>query len=598
MSGKPFIRCAIYTRKSSEEGLEQSFNSLHAQREACEAYIKSQKHEGWHALSTHYDDGGFSGGSMERPGLQSLLADIAAGKINIVVVYKVDRLTRSLLDFSKIIQSFDDKGVSFVSVTQQFNTTTSMGRLTLNVLLSFAQFEREVTGERIRDKIAASKKKGMWMGGFVPLGYEAKDRQLIIIPEEAETVREIFRQYLTLGRVSALKRHLDDKNIRSKLRTNASGVMDGAKSYSRGALYHLLNNRIYVGEIAHRDNVYPGQHAAIIDRETWDKVAALLAQNNQGNRLRGKSTSGSLLTGVLFDAAGNRYTPTHAVKNGKRYRYYTSQAVIRGRKSGTSMARIPAREVEHLVQSRILSLLSSPTELSSLLTAAGLRGARLRDVVACVETLAARLTKMQPLETAHICGTILKRVIVTEGRLTMEIKLDVLLSEICGTAADGQISHTGANSITIDCEYQARQWSNELRLVSSGEDVEQPTPLLMSIARARLWYEQIVAGEIYNFDQLAERYGFSAIYASRIFRWALLPPSVVETALRTSGGQEISRRTPYSAHCLDWGKSPLPPGSPRKRHPEGACPSDNHVVLKNPAGTSRVHAAARLLRHV
>jgi site-specific DNA recombinase len=538
MSGKPFIRCAIYTRKSSEEGLEQSFNSLHAQREACEAYIKSQKHEGWHALNTHYDDGGFSGGSMERPGLQSLLADIGSGKINVVVVYKVDRLTRSLLDFSKIIESFDAKGVSFVSVTQQFNTTTSMGRLTLNVLLSFAQFEREVTGERIRDKIAASKKKGMWMGGFVPLGYEVKDRNLVLNPEEAQTVREIFRQYLKFGRVSALKHFLDEKGILSKARKSSAGVATGAKSYSRGALYHLLNNRIYVGEIAHRDNIYPGQHEAIIDRDTWDKVAALLAQNNQGNRLRGKSSSGSLLTGILFDTAGNRYTPTHAVKNGKRYRYYTSQAVIQGRKSSTSLARIPAQEVERLVQSRILSLLSSPTELSSLLAAAGLRGAGLRDAVAAVETLAARLTKMQPQEVALVCGTILKRVIVTEGRLTMDIKLDVLLSEFCGTASGGHLSHTGADSVTIDCEYQARQWSNELRLVSSGDKVEQATPAVVNIARARLWYEQIVAGEIYNFDQLAERYRFSAIYASRIFRWALVSPSAVEAALRGPGGED------------------------------------------------------------
>jgi DNA invertase Pin-like site-specific DNA recombinase len=250
---KRAIRCAIYTRKSSEEGLEQSFNSLQAQREACEAYIASQKHEGWNAITTRYDDGGFSGGTIERPALQKLLKDIAAGEVNTVVVYKVDRLTRSLMDFARIIEAFDAKGVSFVSVTQQFNTTTSMGRLTLNVLLSFAQFEREVTGERIRDKVAASKKKGMWMGGYVPLGYDLHERQLVINLEEGKIVREIFQQYLKLGRVSALKRYLEDKNILSKLRQGASGVMSGGKSFSRGALYHILNRRLYIGEIAHED---------------------------------------------------------------------------------------------------------------------------------------------------------------------------------------------------------------------------------------------------------------------------------------------------------------------------------------------------------
>jgi site-specific DNA recombinase len=277
-------RCAIYTRKSSEEGLDQSFNSLHAQREACEAYILSQRHEGWNALSDEYDDGGFSGGNMERPGLKKLLEDIAAGKIDTVVVYKVDRLTRSLADFAKIVETFDGKGVSFVSVTQQFNTTTSMGRLTLNVLLSFAQFEREVTGERIRDKVAASKKKGMWMGGIVPLGYDHRDRELHVNDAEAEQVRHIFEKYIKLGSVFDLYDYLKDNDYRSKRRTTTTGRNFGGSVLSRGTLYHLLSNPAYIGKTRHGDKLYEGRHQAIIDEKTWQAAAELLAANRVKRR--------------------------------------------------------------------------------------------------------------------------------------------------------------------------------------------------------------------------------------------------------------------------------------------------------------------------
>ena len=318
---KPTVRCAVYARKSSEEGLEQSFNSLEAQREACVAYIQSQKHEGWVAAKEHYDDGGFSGGTMDRPALQKLLGDIVAKKVDTVVVYKVDRLTRALNDFSKIIEIFDSHGVSFVSVTQQFNTTTSMGRLTLNVLLSFAQFEREVTGERIRDKVAASKKKGMWMGGVVSLGYDCVDHRLFVNQKEAEKVREIFRQYLRLGCVKKLKDYLEREKIRSKVRTSKTGLTSGGATYSRGALYHLLNNRIYIGEIVHRGQSYPGQHDGIVSRRLWDRVATRLKSNNQADQTRKSHSASSLLTGVVFDTNGVRFTPTHTLKTGKRYRY-------------------------------------------------------------------------------------------------------------------------------------------------------------------------------------------------------------------------------------------------------------------------------------
>ena len=324
------LRCAIYTRKSTEEGLEQDFNSLDAQREACEAFIASQKHEGWVALPTHYDDGGYSGGTLERPALQRLLDDIRGSKVDVVVVYKIDRLTRSLLDFAKIVEVFDAHGVSFVSVTQAFNTATSMGRLTLNVLLSFAQFEREVTGERIRDKIAASKKKGMWMGGYPPLGYDVKDRKLVVNEAEAETVRYIFRRYQELGSVRLLKEHLDAAGIVSKHRIAPDGRPYGGKPIARGALYHMLQNRIYRGEIVHKNQAYPGEHAPIIDDDLWQKVQTTLAANRV-DRGAGKGNHHlSLLAGLIYDAHGELMTPSHAVKKGVRYRYYVSKSLVTG----------------------------------------------------------------------------------------------------------------------------------------------------------------------------------------------------------------------------------------------------------------------------
>jgi DNA invertase Pin-like site-specific DNA recombinase len=308
-------RCAIYTRKSSEEGLEQEFNSLQAQRDACEAYIRSQQHEGWVLARTRFDDGGFSGGKLERPGLQRLLADIRAGRIEIVVVYKVDRLTRSLADFARLVEIFDAQGVSFVSVTQQFNTTSSMGRLTLNVLLSFAQFERDVTGERIRDKIAASKKKGMWMGGNVPLGYDASERTLVINPTEAETVRHIFALYRELGCVRRVKDEADRLGLHTKRAARADGAERGGKPFTRGHIYAVLSNPIYTGQIAHKDQLYPGQHPALIDAESWAAVRHRLAAHASGHRRKVKAAEPSLLAGLLVDARGQRLTPTHAVKN-------------------------------------------------------------------------------------------------------------------------------------------------------------------------------------------------------------------------------------------------------------------------------------------
>jgi DNA invertase Pin-like site-specific DNA recombinase len=302
-------RCAIYTRKSSEEGLEQSFNSLHAQREACEAYILSQRHEGWQVLPTGYDDGGFSGGNMERPGLKKLLVDISAGKVDTVVVYKVDRLTRSLSDFARIVESFDKQGVTFVSVTQQFNTTSSMGRLTLNVLLSFAQFEREVTGERIRDKVAASKMKGMWMGGPVPLGYDLGDRRLLVNPIEADTVRMIFARYLALKSVTDLQVELEKSAVRTKRRITSTGREVGGFVLGRGTLYHLLSNPLYIGKIAHKGKLYDGMHEATVDQTTWDRTRQLLRENGVVRRRSKNLSSGRMLHGKL---AAEGWSTLHA----------------------------------------------------------------------------------------------------------------------------------------------------------------------------------------------------------------------------------------------------------------------------------------------
>src|SRR5499433_971333 len=343
---KGTVRCAIYTRKSSEEGLEQEFNSLQAQREACEAFITSQRHEGWACLPKAYNDGGFSGAKIDRPALQQLLADITAGRVDIVVVYKIDRLTRSLTDFAKIVEIFDARGASFVSVTQQFNTTTSMGRLTLNILLSFAQFEREVIGERIRDKIAASKKKGMWMGGVPPIGYRAQDGKLVVIESEAGIVRDIFRRYAALGSVRLLKEELEARGIKSKSWTTASGRRVGGKPFSRGALYLMLQNHLYRGEITHKGQSHPGEHPPIIDQPLWDVVQAQLAANTAESNTGTRTRQPSLLAGILFDGDGNRMTPTHATKKGRRYRYYVSRPLIANDQTdGSAGLRIPAAEI-------------------------------------------------------------------------------------------------------------------------------------------------------------------------------------------------------------------------------------------------------------
>jgi site-specific DNA recombinase len=353
------LRCAVYTRVSTDSGLEQDFNSLDNQREASEAYIKSQAHEGWKLVRERYDDGGFSGGSMERPALQKLLDDVRARRIDVIVVYKVDRLTRSLADFAKLVELFDANAVSFISVTQAFNTTTSMGRLTLNMLLSFAQFEREITGERIRDKVAASKRKGIWMGGAVPLGYRVEDRALHIVEDEAEFVRNLFRCYLELGSVVRLKTTLDAKNVRSPVRTSRTGRKTGGAPISRGHLYWILSNPIYIGRLRHKGQVHDGLHPGMVDVETWDRVQQQLKSQTQTRRVS-QPDDHSFLVGKLYDDRGNRMGSSHASKGGRRWRYYVSRAALSGRwKEAGSIVRIPAPEIENSIANAVGAYLAA-----------------------------------------------------------------------------------------------------------------------------------------------------------------------------------------------------------------------------------------------
>ncbi|WP_047492319.1 recombinase family protein [Terriglobus sp. TAA 43] len=539
------VRCAVYTRKSSEEGLDQTFNSLHAQREACEAYILSQKHEGWEVTRTEYDDGGFSGGNMERPGLAKLLSDIAAKRIDTVVVYKVDRLTRSLADFAKIVEQFDREGVSFVSVTQQFNTTNSMGRLTLNVLLSFAQFEREVTGERIRDKIAASKKKGMWMGGVVPLGYDLHDRRLIVQEEEAARVRQIFNLYLELGCVTKLQGRLDELGIRSKKRLSRKGRSSGDAAFSRGALYELLKNRIYLGEIRHKDKCYPGQHEAIVDQAVWDDVQTLLVTNRPSDNTHESDGEVSLLTGRLFDAAGNRFTPSHTTKRGRRYRYYVSQAIIHGNKGkGGSMYRLPAGRIESIVCDGVTNLIGNPQRLIAIIADRPSDPAEMNAILRSSERY-----KRQPLGTPNIADCV-RRVVIDERHVRMFIcKKNV--RKILGLSCD---SHIDAE-IEIQLPAVPMRIGGELRFKIEGDSERsrrEVPALVAAVVRAREWLDRLMSGDVSSQRDLAAKEGLDERYVSRLLPLAFLSPEITEEILEGTQPPHWCLDTFLGNVPLDW----------------------------------------------
>jgi DNA invertase Pin-like site-specific DNA recombinase len=428
MQEKKTVRCAIYTRKSTDEGLDQEFNSLDAQREAGEAYITSQRHEGWQLIETKYDDGGFSGGSLERPGLKALLADIAMGKIDVVVVYKIDRLTRSLNDFASIIKVFDQHNATFVSVTQQFNTTTSMGRLTLNILLSFAQFERETISERTRDKYAASRRKGMWMGGCPPLGYEVKDRKLVPHAEESALIRIIFEQYLAQGSLVVLAQYLREHGYTSRKRTTKSERLRGGRDFSKSSLYNIFNNRIYLGEVTYKDHVYPGEHQAIITQELWDKVHARLAENSQE---RGKiyqvKGEASLLKGLVFAENGYALTPSYTKRRGKLYRYYTSVKAIKHGFNTCTIRNVAAAELEGAVIGQLRKMLSTPELVFEVyckartLSATPIRENAVGDALRRLDEI---WDQLFPLEQRRLVRLLIHKVIVAPTGVRLQLNAD------------------------------------------------------------------------------------------------------------------------------------------------------------------------------
>jgi site-specific DNA recombinase len=486
------IRCAIYTRVSTDQGLEQDFNSLDAQYDASQAYIRSQAHAGWSLLRAKYEDGGFSGGNTDRPALQRLLDDVRAGKIDVIVVYKVDRLTRSLADFAKLVELFDKHGVSFVSVTQQFNTTTSMGRLTLNVLLSFAQFEREVTSERIRDKIAASKRKGLWVGGMAPLGYDTKNRKISINEAEADRVRTIFRSYLRLGSLGPLMAELRKQGIVTKVRTLKSGATVGGIPFTRGPLAHLLRNRFYIGEVIFKGEVLTGEQPAILHRGLFDAVQAKLTkQVNSHKTARVKSEA--LLAGRIFDDRGNRMTPSHVRKRGIKYRYYLSSALLQGQPDRAgAVGRAPAIEIEGLV----------------------------------MRSLRDHLDQSAEIEDTVLINTHVARI---------EVQADQLVIEL--TNAKG-IGSKRSRRLKVPWHKTPLRRRREILVPASvpPQDArairsENRALLISSIARGRRWLNELIANPTANAESIATRDGCSVRKVNMTISLAFLAPDLVKAAI-------------------------------------------------------------------
>jgi len=485
------VRCAIYTRVSTEHGLEQDFNSLDAQYDAAQAYIRSQAHAGWTLIRSRYADGGYSGGSTDRPALQRLLADVKAGKIDVIVVYKVDRLTRSLADFAKLVELFDGHGVSFVSVTQQFNTTTSMGRLTLNVLLSFAQFEREVTSERIRDKIAASKRKG-------PLGYATKDRKIVVVEEEAERVQTIFRRYLELGSLNLLMADLRARGIVTKVRSLKSGRTVGGIPFTRGPLAHLLRNRFYVGEVIFKGEVLPGEQPAILDRDLFDAVQAKLNEQRNTHTVA-RSKSESLLIGRIYDDRGNRMTPSHVRKAGIKYRYYLSSPLLHGQPARAgSVSRVPAAEVEARVARAVREHFGERTESND-----------------------------QDLIRNHV--------------VRIELQADQLAIELKAEKAPGNPRNALDNDrLVLRIPWKKTPMKRRRGVIvpvsASPHDVrpiraETRATLVAAIARGRRWLDEIVADTVTSVEQIAAREKCSIRQVNMTISLAFLAPELVKTAV-------------------------------------------------------------------
>jgi site-specific DNA recombinase len=507
MAGEPkVLRCAIYTRKSTEHGLELEFNSLDAQREACEAYIKSQASQGWRALSQHYDDPAYSGGNLERPALKRLLREIELGRVDVVVVYKIDRLTRSLADFAKLVEAFDARSISFVAVTQQFNTTTSMGRLTLNVLLSFAQFERELSSERVRDKIAASRRKGKWTGGTTPLGYDARDKKLVINRVEAETVRTIFQRYLDLKSFSKLVADLDRRGIVTKRRHTKVVKYNGGIPFTYGPLAYFLKNRIYIGEMHHGGKWFKGEQEAIVDRAIFDRVQQLLKAQAQGRKIK-RSESRALLIGKLYDDKGNRMSPSFSSKNGVRYRFYVSSALLRGRKEAAgSVSRIAATEIE----SEVLTALSN--------------------------------RKDGKFENGAVSIDMLERIII--GRHQLQIKI-----------AAGDDANDFAKEIKVTRSTETRG-SSVLLEGNTGLEATRNEGLIQTVVRAHVWVQCLQDGTYGSIEQLAEANQLHPKVVRQNLRLAFLSPSVTFSILEGRQSAGLSPARIPKLLPLSWAQQP------------------------------------------
>jgi len=520
MSTKRQIRCAIYTRKSTEEGLDQDFNSLDAQREACAAYITSQKAEGWIALPNRYDDGGYSGGTLERPALQQLLRDIEDAAVDVVVVYKIDRLSRSLMDFSKLVEVFDRKLVTFVSVTQSFNTTTSMGRLTLNVLLSFAQFEREVTGERIRDKFAASKKKGIWMGGNPPLGYDVASRKLVVNRTEAEAVRFIFQRYLDLGCVRLLCADLVGRGMVSKHRTFGTGEKRGGKPMGRSALYCILNNRVYIGETTHKGAFYPGEHKSIVPRALFDAVQQRFADLRPPVTSGARSPQDAPYADLLFDETGTAMLPTYAIKRGGlRYRYYVSRPAMRGERSGATISRIPAPPFEVFMAGVIgrLGLSGDNKEVQPRTLIQRIEIQPKSIVVQFQRADALALWRVASLEEAGRCDQ--EVIDFRRGSLVIGENL----------ADDGE-------KLTLSLPVRARFRGGRAYILHPA-GTAQPTSrldmaLVKALARAHCWRRFLLDGEVASIEALARRVKLDRGHVGLTLNLAFLSPALTRAILR------------------------------------------------------------------
>ncbi|WP_081691581.1 recombinase family protein [Cucumibacter marinus] len=534
---QPRIRCAIYTRKSSEEGLEQDFNSLDAQFEAASAYIMSQHHEGWRQINTRYDDGGISGGTLDRPGLVRLMADIKAGRIDMVVVYKIDRLTRSLADFAKLVETFEAHQCSFVSVTQSFNTSTSMGRLTLNVLLSFAQFEREVTAERIRDKIAASKKKGMWMGGTIPLGYDRHPdpqmRHLVINENESSTVRRLFTLYQQLGCVNKVIQQANREGLRSKIHSRRDGSTVGGNPFSTGQIYYLLRNPTYLGLVRHKQTTFPGQHQPIIDKDLWDNVQDQLKLGSARKRStqEGPSptrTRQSPLIGKLFDEQGQRLTPSHASKKGKRHRYYVSRHLVTGRVASDARQRglrLPAGSLEDHVAASVANHLTTATQQHRLTIAPD----------AAAGSSLIRKAQEISQEPSGLLSCV-ARITLGKGEITTRLDEHQL-----GKALDIDPGQLSEDVLTFTASFQLRRRGVEAKLISPITTPSPDRKLIEVLAKAHGWLARHRRGE--TLKQIAETEGHAEYYVSTRIKLAFLSPRIQEAILSGTQPSDLSLET-------------------------------------------------------